>query len=421
LLLKARHHHALTTDNSMLEKTLTIVLAGSSGGRLKPLIENRAKAALPFGGKYRIIDFTLANCLNSGLRRILILTQHQSHSLQKHLRDGWSVFNPEIHEYITAVPPQIRAGESWDMGSASALYRISDILRRSKAEYALILRGDYIYRMDYSALIKIHRSRGGIATLACLETDAQIARGFSRLSIGDHGKITDISQKTLLPEDQTETQRKSLIPMGVTVVSMDPLLDSLELDYHNEHSKHDFCKNVLPQLDQQRSYAYHFGGSEGRVSIDKYWCTITTLDEYYEANMELLKSTPPIDLYQNNWPIRTYSGQYPPARTVPGGSGTEGICINAIVANGVVISGGSAQHSILFAGVYLDDEAMVQNSILFEGVHVGEAARINNAIIDKTVKIPAGETIGYDSNRDRERFTVTPKGIVIVPQDYRFG
>ncbi len=406
----------------MLEKTLTIVLAGSSGKRLKPLVEDRAKAALPFGGKYRIIDFTLANCLNSGLRRILVLTQHQSHSLQKHLRDGWSIFNPEINEYITAVPPQMRAGESWDMGSATALFRISDILKRSEANWALILRGDHVYRMDYAALLKFHRHKGGTATMAYTDTDIQDTHGLAVLTIGDNHKVTAISKDASYALDPSGENRKVLISMDVFVVSMKLLLESLASDHHNEHSNHDFCNDIMPILiDHQRTYAYRFGGSEGRVSIDKYWCNIATLDEFYEANMSLLKSSPPIDLYQDNWLIRTYTGQHPPARTVPGSSGTEGICINSIVANGVIIAGGSAQHSILSAGVYLADEAMVQNSLLFQGVQIGEGSQIKNAIIDKFVKIPPGESIGYDLNKDRERFTVTAKGIVIVPQDYSFG
>ena len=316
----------------------------------------------------------------------------------------------------------MRAGESWNTGTASALFRISDILKRSEAKWTLILRGDHIYRMDYAALLKFHRHKSGIATVAYTDAEIQDTQGLATLTIGDNQKVTAISKDALHPTDPVGEERNVLISMDVFVISMKTLLECLESDHRNEHSNHDFCDDIIPVLiNQQRTYAYRFGEPEGRVSIDKYWCNIATLDEFYEANMALLKATPPIDLYQDNWLIRTYTGQHPPARTVPGSSGTEGICINSIVANGVIIAGGSAQHSILFAGVYLADEAIVQNSLLFQGVHIGEGAQIKNAIVDKFVKIPAGETIGYDLNKDRERFTVTAKGIVIVPQDYSFS
>jgi glucose-1-phosphate adenylyltransferase len=405
----------------MPDQTLTVVLAGNSGRHLKPLVDNRAKAAIPFGGKYRIIDFTLANCLNSGLRRILVLTQHQSHSLEKHLRDGWSIFNPEISEYITAVPPQMDSGEKWNRGSASALYNINDILLRSKAKQVLMLSGDHIYRMDYAALLKFHLKKGGTVTAAYTTKEDSDAKNHASLTIGHNERLTALEMDSQKSLNNKVPNGEVFIPMGIFVVSMDLLLEYLEKDQINVHSNHDFFKDVIPVMsDHHQAFAYRFGGSEGRVSIDKYWADVATLDGYYEANMALLKYKPPIDLYQNNWPIRTYPGQHPPARTVPGTSGTEGICINSIVANGVIIAGGSAQHSILFAGAYLADEAMVQDSILFQGVYVGEGAHIKNAIVDKSVKIPEGESIGYDLSKDRKRFTVTPKGIVIIPRDYAF-
>jgi glucose-1-phosphate adenylyltransferase len=406
----------------MLENKLTIVLAGSSGKRLRPLTDERAKSAVPFGGKYRIIDFTLANCLNSGLRQILVLTQHQSHSLQKHLRDGWSIFNPEISEYITTVPPQMRSGESWEGGSANAIYHIRDVLERSAANRALILTGDHVYRMDYATLLDFHRKKGGAATLVYMKKNVQESEGYPILTLDDTQKVTHINSVAKHPLDLVGEDHQVNISMGIYVVSMEFLLFCLESDHNNEESSHDFCKDIIPSLAAQHpTYAYHFGGPEGRVSVDRYWCDMGTLDAFYEANMTLLKSRPPINLYQDDWLIRTYPGQHPPARTVPGTSGTEGICINSIVAGGVVIAGGSVQHSILFAGVFLDDESIVQESLLFEGVRIGEGALIRNAIIDKFVNVPPGETIGYDLDKDRKRFTVSEKGIVIVPRMYQFA
>lgn len=403
----------------MIDQTLTVVLAGSGGSQLKPLVDDRAKAAIPFGGKYRIIDFILANCLNSGLRRILVLTQHQSHSLEKHIVDGWSIFNPEIGEYITTVPPQLRSGENWNTGTATALYNISDILKRSKARQVLILSADQIYRMDYAALLKYHHNKGGKVTSAYTTIDAHDARDKTILTLGENERCDSLEMYNPQVHSGNAEGQRVCTPMGINVVSMAVLLEGLEADQANDASDHDFFNDVIPYLDHV--YGYRFGGSQGRVSRDRYWCDVTTLDGFYEANMALLKPKPPIDLYQNDWPIRTYPGQYPPARTVPGNSGTEGICINSIVANGVIISGGSAQHSILFAGVYLADETIVQDSILFHDVYVGDRAHIKNAIIDKTVVIPAGETIGYDLNIDRKRFMVSDNGIVIVPRNFSFA
>lgn len=396
-------------------------MAGSSGKHLKPLTDERAKAAVPFGGKYRVIDFTLANCLNSGLRRILVLTQHQSHSLQKHLRDGWSIFNPEISEYITSVPPQMRSGESWNSGTANAIYHIRDLLQRSAAQWALILTGDQIYRMDYDPVLEFHEKKGGAATLVCSQQNIHDTRGMTTVEVDATQRITRIDTQESHPLDLIGEDRQVLISMGIYIVSMQCLLECIESDHSDQSSTHDFCKDVMPTLAAQKSvYAYEFGGSEGRVSVDRYWCLLGSIDEFFEANMALLEPIPPINLYQDDWLIRTYPGQHPPARTIPGTSGTEGICINSIVAGGVVIAGGSVQHSILFANVFLDDESMVQDSLLFEGVRVGEGAHIRNAIVDKYVNISPGETIGYDLEKDRARFTVTEKGIVVVPRAYRF-
>ena len=405
----------------MLNDTLSMVLAAGQGSRLQPLTSDRTKAAVPYGGKYRLIDFSLANCLHSGLRRILVLTQYKSHSLQKHLRDGWSLFNPELGEYITVVPPQMRTGDSWYAGTADAVYQNLYMVRRSGARKVLILPGDHVYRMDYAAMVAFHEANGAELTLACTPVPAKEAGRFGILSVDDAGRVRAFDEKPGLPGTAAPREETLLASMGVYLFSAECLFDVLSEDQKREDSSHDFGRDIIPRLiEDARCYAYRFGGASGRVSQDRYWKNIETLDDYYEANMELLALEPPIDLYQPDWPIRTCQAQHPPTRTVPGVLGTEGIFINSIVAGGVLIVGGAVQGSILFPQVRVGEEAVVHDSILFENVSVGEGARLERCVIDKDVNVPPGEKIGIDQAADRARFTVTEKGIVVVPKGYRF-
>ncbi len=406
----------------MLSKTLTIVLAGGVGSRLQPLTNQRAKPAVPFGGKYRIIDFTLTNCLHSGLRRILVLTQYKSHSLQKHLRDGWSIFNPELGEYITTIPPQMRTGNNWYSGTADAIYQNLYLIERSEAEWVVVLSGDHIYRMDYAPMIEFHRQSGASATIACMEVAVKDAHQFGIMSLDDTGKVIGFEEKPQNPTTISGNPDLALASMGIYVFSTQDLIQAVSHDHEDDSSDHDFGKNILPRMmDSQRVYGYSFGGESGRVSPDKYWRDVGTIDAFYESNMDLLEAVPPLNLYQNDWPIRTYSGQHPPARTAQGSYGSEGIFINSIVSSGSVISGGSVQESILFNNVRVNNEAIVERSLLFEGVEIGNGARIKNCIIDKNVKVPDGEEIGYDLEKDKQRFTVSPNNVVVIPKGYVFG
>lgn len=406
---------------SITDSTITVILAGGTGARLKPLTADRAKPAVPFGGKYRIIDFPLANCLHSGLRRILVLTQYKSHSLQKHLRDGWSIFNPELGEYITAVPPQMRKGDKWYRGTADAIFQNLYMLERSGAEYVLILSADHIYRMDYAAMLKAHHKQNADITIAAMQVPVEEARAFGIINVDDSGWITAFEEKPDQPTPLPEDSSHALASMGIYIFSLPALTEALERDSEDETSSHDFGHDVLPRLlKQKRLYAYRFGGTTGRVSADNYWRDVGTIDAYYQANMDLLKPMPLLDLYQEDWEIRSYQMQAPPARTVPGEYGTEGIAINSIIASGVVISGGSVQHSILFPKVHVGNESFVEDSILLSGVRIGDHCQIRNCIIDKEVEVPNGERIGHDPAHDRERFTVSENGVVVVPKGYRF-
>lgn len=403
------------------EKTLTVLLAGGVGTRLHPLTADRAKPAVPFGGKYRIIDFTLSNCLHSGLRRILIFTQYKSHSLQKHLRDGWSIFNSECGEFITLVPPQMRTGESWYRGTADAIHQNLYLLERNQADDVLVLSGDHIYRMDYAALNEHHSECRADLTIACMKVPLEQATSFGVVAVDDAQRIVDFREKPAQPRPLPESPESALVSMGVYVFSKHVLCDELRGDHNRDKSSHDFGKDIIPRLVKtHRVYAYEFGGVRGRVTPDRYWRDVGTIDAYYDANMDLLKPVPPMNLYQDDWGIRTYQGQNPPARMVNGKSGTEGRLVNSMIGGGVVIAGGDVQHSILFSRVRVHEAAVVEHSLLFDGVVVGKEAVLRRCIIDKGVQVPPGQKIGVDAEADRGSFTISENGVVVVPKGHSF-
>ena len=405
----------------MVEDTLTILLAGGSGSRLLPLTADRAKPAVPFGGKYRVVDFTLSNCLHSGMRRVLVLTQYKSHSLHKHLRDGWSIFNPECGEYITVVPPQMRTGASWYAGTADAIYQNLFLLERNEAEKILILAADHIYRMDYAALIAAHAETGADLTVACMKVSIGEASAFGVMAIDGSSRIIEFQEKPNQPKAMPGDPGTALVSMGIYVFTKDLLIEQLRADSLQEDSSHDFGKDLIPgMIHSHKVFAYEFGGARGRVTPDRYWRDVGSLDAYYEANMDLLKPVPPLNLYQDDWAIRTYHGQNPPARMVPGENGKDGLMTNSIMGAGTVIIGGIVRHSILASRVHIHEEAVVEDSILFDHVTVGKGARLRRCIVDKQVDIPPGAEIGFDADQDRQRFTLSDKGIVVVPEDYRF-
>ena len=404
----------------MSSDTLILILAQDRGEGLDALTYHRTKAAVPFGGKYRVIDFTLANCLHSGLRQVLVLTQYKSHSLQKHLRDGWSIFNPELGEFITPVPPQMREGQDWYRGPFDAIRQNRYLIERNRARHVLVLQGDAIYRMDYAELVRAHQETGAAVTVA--------TRTVTPRSAGRQARVVLAAQEqeqiqALLPPERPSAEAEldpsapeMLETMGVYLFEKTALLAALARYERGITADTDLALDVIaPLLAEQSVRAYRFGQARGRVTPDRYWCDLGSIDAYYQANMALLRATPPLDLYQPNWIIHTYQGQHPPARTVPGPqSGTEGVFVNSMLAAGTVISGGGVNHSILFPQVRVEDGAIVEASILFQGVSVGAGAQLRNCIVEKEVVIAPGEQIGLDARRDRERFFVSPEGIVVV-------
>ncbi|MBP86779.1 MAG: glucose-1-phosphate adenylyltransferase [Planctomycetaceae bacterium] len=405
----------------MLDRTVTFLLAGGVGSRLNPLTTDRAKPAVPFGGQYRIIDFTLTNCLRSGLRRILVLPQYKSHSLLKHLRDGWSIFNPSLGEYITPVPPQMRTGESWYCGTADAIYQNLYLLERSGADNVVVLSGDHIYRMDYAAMLDFHAESLADATIACMEVPIQDASSFGVMAVDEQSRIVAFEEKPAEPQPLPDDSTRALVSMGIYVFSCELLMQALREDHEDTASSHDFGKNVLPKLiDTHAVYAYRFGGESGRVLADRYWRDVGTIDSYYQANMDLLAPLPPLNLYQADWQIRTAETQCPPASTVRGKFGNEPELINSIISPGAIISGGSVWNSILSRHVVVEDDAVVENSILFEHVSIGPGTRMKRCIVDKGVRVPAGEQIGFDRAADEKRFTVSEDGVVVIPKGFQF-
>lgn len=409
----------------MPSATLTFVFAIERGAPA-PLTRQRTKAGVPFAGKYRVIDFTLANCLHSGLRQVLVLTQYKSHSLQKHLRDAWSLFNAELGEFITAVPPQMRTGGDWYGGVLDALRQNRYLIERSRAEQVLLLDGGLVYRMDYAELIRAHREQAGGVTCAVRPAGAAAADGVVALHCDDGDRLQGLTHRPALDADTAFDA-----PMGVYVVDKALLLRELDALAAAEAEAAsaadpasppgagaDLATHLLPPLlERETVHAYRFGGERGRVTPDRYWSDLGSTDAYFRANMALLEAEPPLDLYQPDWNILTYQGQYPPARTVPGAtSGNEGIFVNSMLAAGSVIRGGGVSHSVLFPLVEVEDGAIVDETILFEGVKVGEGAQIRRCICDKDVIVRPGARIGFDRAADEARFDVSADGIVVVPK-----
>lgn len=399
-----------------LNSVLTVVLATGDGKPLMPLTARRTVAAIPFAGGYRVIDFALSNCLHSGLRRIMVFSQFNALSLHNHIRDGWSLFNADLGEFVMPVTPPITDKMTTYSGYADALLQNAYLLERTAANHVIVVSGEQIYRMDYAAILAFHLKHDATVTVAALERAAMNGAHLSAsIKLRGH-KIVEIA-----PFAVGDDGGPSYGPMEVFVFKKTALLELLGLAARTGANGAAIIDVIREHwLGHEKICAYRFGGSDGRVSQDKYWRMLASVDDYYDANMDLLKLEPPLDIYQSDWPIRTHQTQRPPARTVAGRSCNEGICVNSIVGGGTVIAGGGVSRSVLGDRVYIDDGATVEDAILSPGVSVGEGTQLQRCIIDRNVAIPANEQIGLDLEADSKRFTVTPNGVVVIPSDVDF-
>ncbi len=400
-----------------MKKVLAMVLAGGRGERLYPLTRDRAKPAVPFGAIYRIIDFTLSNCVNSGIRRVYALTQYKSASLHRHIQLGWNILSAILREFVEAIPAQQRIDEHWYQGTADAIFQNINILQEERPDLVLILSGDHIYKMDYRKMIAFHLERGADLTVAAIRMDRKLSREFGVMGIDENWRIVGFEEKPEEPKVIPGDPGGILASMGIYVFNTEMLVRRLIEDARSD-SSHDFGKDILPMMIG-RDQVFAFDFRRGDCGGTGYWRDVGTIDAYYEANMDLISVTPQLNLYDSQWPILTYQPTSPPAKTVWIEEGRVGTALNSIISNGCIISGGNVKRSLLSPRVTIHSFAEVEDSILLGGVDVGRNAKIKRTIIDKEVEIPPGMEIGYHLDEDAKRFTVTPSGIVVVPKGIR--
>lgn len=401
-----------------MNDVLAVILAGGKGSRLEPLTRDRAKPAVPFGGAYRIIDFTLSNCINSGIRKILVLTQYKAMSLDRHVNLGWRGFLcRELGEFVDIVPPQQRIDEHWYQGTADAVYQNIYTIEKEQPQYVVILSGDHIYKMDYSKLLEAHIQSRADATVGALREKRENCTAFGVMQVDDEYRIVGFEEKPANPKPIPGDPEHALASMGVYVFTARFLFEHLCLDATQRRSSHDFGHDMIPSIiNTARVFAYTF--MDENRKREAYWRDVGTVDAYYEANMDLVAVDPLLNLYDQRWPIRTYMPNLPPPKFVfaeEGAGARRGEAFDSIVCVGSIVSGGRVARSVLGAQTRINSYAQVVDSILFDRVDVGRYAKIRRAIIDKDVHIPAGAEIGYDKDLDRERgFTVTDSGLTII-------
>lgn len=401
-----------------MKDTLGVLLAGGAGERLYPLTRDRAKPAVTFGGIYRIIDITLSNCVNSGLRRVYILTQYKALSLNRQIREGWNILGREIGEFIEILPPMKRVSDNWYMGTADAVYQNIYSIGSEQPKYVLILSGDHIYKMNYERMLQQHTDSGAHVTVATLLTEPEECRHFGVVDIDAQSRITGFVEKpqeTALrsPYDASKISAS----MGIYIFNTDVLIPVLLKDAENPDSSHDFGKDILPaMLNDYSVFSFNFVDENKKEAL--YWRDVGTLEAYYEANMDLVSVSPVFNLYDDRWPIRTHQRQYPPAKFVFAEEARMGRALDSLVSGGCIISGGTVKNCVVSPDVRVNSYSEIEDTILFSHVNVGRNCRIRKAIIDRDVHVPEGTTIGYEPEADRERYFVTDSGITVVTRDY---
>ncbi len=406
----------LTTD---LKDTLTLVLAGGQGERLKPLTSQRAKPAVPFGGSYRIIDYTLSNCIHSGLRRIFVLTQYQARSLEEHIRFGWNFLPRRLEQFISMRPPHHKSNSKWYEGTADAIYQNIDTLLTERPRHVLILSGDHIYKMDYGRMLGQHIETEAALTIGAVRVPQEESSRFGIFSADESSRVVDFLEK---PETGPEIPGRPGWchgSMGIYIFETGELIRRLEADAADAGSAHDFGHNIIPKMIREASvFAHDFEDPYG--SERPYWRDVGTLDAYFDANLDLCSVTPQFNLYDMDWPTYTLWHNDPPAKTILGGDGNPSEVVDSLLSPGVIVSGASTRRSILSNRVRLEQNAEVEESILFSGVVIGQGAKVKRTIIDKWVQVPPETRIGHDREEDMQRFPVTASGITVVPSGYRF-
>jgi len=396
-------------------RVLTFVLAGGQGHRLRPLTERRAKPAVPFGSVYLIIDFALSNCVNSGLRRICVLTQYESLSLQRHVRSAWNILSPELGEFIDIVPPEQRMPGGWYAGTADAIFQNLAVLQQEQPDQVLVLGGDHIYKMNYGHLLHKHLENDAEVSVVCMDVPIAEAGRFGVVGTDAHWRMTDFAEKPEKPSAMPGREDRALASMGIYLFDTEALARALVEDAKSPGSSKDFGRDLIPRLFREhRVFAYDFSSPE--QPGEPYWRDVGTLDSYWQANMDLLARHPELDLYDTDWPIRTDTGYRPPAKLCISAEGAMGVAEQSLLAPGAVVSGGHVRRSIVGPRVQIRSGSKVEQSVLMGGVYVGKGVRLRRVIVEERAHIPDGTTLGYDLDRDRQKFKVTEHGILVVPQ-----
>lgn len=419
----AQINQCATTDeshasiySSPTRSTIALILAGGRGSRLHQLTDWRAKPAVPFGGKFRIIDFPLSNCVNSGVRRIGVVTQYKAQSLISHIQRGWSFLDGRFKEFVELLPAQQRTQESWYLGTADAVFQNLDILRRHNADYVLILGGDHIYKMDYSKLLAEHITKGADMTVACLDIPREDARAFGVMGIDSESRVISFAEKPLDPAPIPGQSDRALASMGIYVFNAAFLYEQLVRDHDLEDSSHDFGKDLIPYMvPRHQVFAHRFHDSCVNMAAGiPYWRDVGTIDAYWEANLDLTMVSPDLNLYDEDWPIWTYQEQLPPAKSVFDDDDRRGQALDSLVSGGCIISGGTVRRSLLFSNVQVRSFSNIEDSVILPNVDIGRRARLKRVVVEKNCKIPEGLVVGFDSAEDSKHFYVTEQGVTLI-------